>query len=85
MVRVQYFQESNLWIHPNFLKIYFLKTLFAVTVFDNKHIFSKSGTKKDVAVSVNKASMNKVALKKYFSGFKGVFRIWSNIYNEAFL
>ena len=67
-----------------------------MTASTNKVILVKVG--KDVAVSVNKETMNESSSKNIFlrfqlvtllhllvTAYSGVFRTWSNIYNEAFL
>ena len=78
MVTVQNFQKVNSLI-PKHLKQFF-KTLYEVTASTNKLLdfykqfvrfllLLKSGIRKDVAVSVNKETMNKCSSKKYLSGF----------------
>ena len=66
IVRVQNFQELTLWICRNF-KNSFFKTPYEVTASTKKNmLLLKSGIRKDVAVSVNRESMNKSSSKNYF-------------------
>ena len=97
MIRVKNFQEWTLWIYRNFLKTVFLKHFMKWPLLQTKTLLLKSGIKKDVAVSVNKESVNKNSSKNVFLRFyfftllhllvvayRGIFRTWSSICKLAF-
>ena len=67
MVNLQNFQKSTLWIHIDTFK--FFKKNYEVTVLQTKISLLKSDIRNDVAVSVNKESINKSSSKIVFLSF----------------
>ena len=94
-----FFCEShNFGGYTETFKTGFLKHFMKWLLLETKILLLKSSIRKDFAVSVNKASMNKSSSKNVFlklkvftllhllvAAHRGVFRTWSNIYHGAFL
>ena len=68
MVNLQNFQKWTLWIYIDTFK-FFLKKIYEVTVLQTKISLLKSDIRNDVAVSVNKESINKSSSKIVFLSF----------------